>query len=310
MSLIFDLNDESNSLDIFVANDEGQPTTGLVAATFPDVYYSIAGANADVQIVLADLATITTAWASGGLKERGNGIYRLDVPNAAYTTLDSKVTIRGGSAGKWIIPVTFEVSPQLTNTTVGTVSVIGSGTGPYQVTITAKNVDEDTLTGAVMTLQLNGVPAASGTSNASGVSILNVPATGTYRLVGALTGHSYGGQDVVVDGNETVTATFTAITITPPASPEFCTLAIRVWGTNGAVAVGVVVKVKVSVPPTGEGELFSNATVSDATGADGYATFTVPRGCSLRYWIGSSEKNLNAVGSEDDVVYVDNWLGS
>jgi hypothetical protein len=101
----------------------------------------------------------------------------------------------------------------------------------------------------------------------------------------------------------------TSIVIPAPADPAFCTLAIRVWGTNGAVAVGVNVKTQIAEPPDGEGEFFNSSVVTDATGADGYATFTIPRGCSVKYWVGSSEKNLDSVATNASVVYVENHIG-
>jgi hypothetical protein len=92
----------SQSVDVSVYDDDGLPVTGLVAATFPTVKYSKAGANADVSITLADLAAIGTAWASGGLKERGEGAYRLDLPNAVFSTA-AKVKIRGEDTDKRLL---------------------------------------------------------------------------------------------------------------------------------------------------------------------------------------------------------------
>lgn len=123
--MIFDLNVTSKSIDVQIVDDDGLPVTGLVASTFPTVKYSKAGANADVTITLADLATITTAWASGGVKERGEGVYRLDLPDAVFTAT-GWVKIRGETSGKRLICETLEVSPQLTGTTVGTVSALAA----------------------------------------------------------------------------------------------------------------------------------------------------------------------------------------
>lgn len=102
----------SQSIDVLIVDDSGLPVPGLVAATFPTVTYSKAGANADVPITLADLATITTAWASGGVKERGSGYYRLDVPDAAFN-VDARVTIRGEASGKRVIspPIDVRTAP-------------------------------------------------------------------------------------------------------------------------------------------------------------------------------------------------------
>lgn len=108
MSISFAPGATSKSIDIKVYDDDGLPVTGLVAATMPTVKYSLAGANADATISLTDLATIGTAWSSGGLKERGEGVYRLDLPNAALTTAGI-VTVRGEATGKRVVCEPIEV---------------------------------------------------------------------------------------------------------------------------------------------------------------------------------------------------------
>ncbi len=99
----------SISLDVGVYDDSGLPVTGLVAATFPVLTYSLAGANADGTFpALSDLATLTTAWVAGGVKERGNGVYRLDLDNAAFTA-QGEVRVRGEASGKHVLAPLIEV---------------------------------------------------------------------------------------------------------------------------------------------------------------------------------------------------------
>lgn len=93
----------SQSVDVLFVDDSGLPLTGKVAADFPTLVMSQAGAFADVAFPsLTDLATITTAWASGGVKERGNGVYRVDCPNAGFSG-GHAATLRGEASGKHII---------------------------------------------------------------------------------------------------------------------------------------------------------------------------------------------------------------
>lgn len=94
----------SVSVDVRLVDDAGLPLTGKVAADFPTVYYSTGRNVAASAIALSDLALITTAYTSGGIKERAGaaGIYRLDVPNAALTVA-GRVTIYGEVAGKHLI---------------------------------------------------------------------------------------------------------------------------------------------------------------------------------------------------------------
>lgn len=106
MSYVFAPGATSKSIDVQIVDDTGLPVDGLVAATFPATYYHLAGANAGVAIVLSDLALITTAWSSGGVKEidaaNQKGWYRLDVPDAALATA-GHVTITGEATNKRLI---------------------------------------------------------------------------------------------------------------------------------------------------------------------------------------------------------------
>lgn len=107
--MIYATGSTSVSIDVQVVDDSGLPVTGLAAATFPTLTYSLAGAHADVAFpALSDLALITTAWAAGGVKERGEGIYRVDVPDSIFTTFGI-VTIRGEATGKRLILPKVEV---------------------------------------------------------------------------------------------------------------------------------------------------------------------------------------------------------
>ena len=116
-------NSTSQSVVARVFDDAGLPVTGLVAATFPAVYYAV-NRTAPVQVkyagwssgdALTDLALITSAWAQGGLKEIGGGRYRLDLPNAAYTTDNSEVEIYGEASGKRVLCEPIQVAYPETN---------------------------------------------------------------------------------------------------------------------------------------------------------------------------------------------------
>jgi hypothetical protein len=107
--MIYALAATSQSIDIQVVDDTGLPVAGLVAATMPTIKYSLGGANADATITLSDLALITTAYSSGGVKERGEGVYRLDLPNAALATA-GEVKIRGEATGKRVIAPWIDVA--------------------------------------------------------------------------------------------------------------------------------------------------------------------------------------------------------
>ena len=107
--MIFAKGATSQSVDVAVYDNAGLPVTGLVAATFPTVKYSLAGGNADATISLSDLASLGASYSSGGLYERGEGAYRLDLPNAALATA-GHVTLRGEAANKRLVCPVIDVT--------------------------------------------------------------------------------------------------------------------------------------------------------------------------------------------------------
>jgi len=106
MSLLYAPGVTSKSITVQIVNDSGIGVTGLVAATWPTVYYQIFGANAEVAITLSDLATITTPWTSGAVYELSGGYYRLDLPNAAVASA-GKVKVFAETTGKHLIAETL-----------------------------------------------------------------------------------------------------------------------------------------------------------------------------------------------------------
>lgn len=109
--MIYPLGATSQSIDVQIVDDSGLPVTGLLAATFPALTYSLAGPNVDAGFpALSDLATLTTAWAAGGVKERGGGVYRLDLPNGIFASA-GEVKIRGEASGKHVLAPWIDVDP-------------------------------------------------------------------------------------------------------------------------------------------------------------------------------------------------------
>lgn len=102
-TMLFPLNATSQSVDVDFVDDSGLPLTGKVAADFPTLTLSQAGAHSDTAVgSLTDLSTLTSAWSAGGIKERGNGRYRVDLPNAAFATV-GHWTLRGEATGKHVL---------------------------------------------------------------------------------------------------------------------------------------------------------------------------------------------------------------
>lgn len=102
----------SFSVDVQLLDDDGLPLTGKVAADFPPVYYSVGTNTASVAITLSDLAAITSAYSSGGVKERlgSAGYYRLDLPNAAIATDGTRTRVYGEGTNKHVLCEPIQVA--------------------------------------------------------------------------------------------------------------------------------------------------------------------------------------------------------
>ena len=180
--MIFKSGATSQSVDVQIVDDSGLAVTGLTYLTASTIKYSVAGANADVTITLVTLAAITTAWASGGFIERGNGVYRLDVPNAALSSV-GEVTLRAEASGQHLIsPRIVVIQWDMSN---------GSGGRPNI------NVDNCT-TGVFLTSHFNNdaVAGLSGTWLYSSAS--TTPTTGPTRWVQYYGTPTYNGKVVLI----------------------------------------------------------------------------------------------------------------
>ena len=94
--------DRSVTLRI-VDSTDGTPETGVVYNTSGiDLWYRREGA-AKTSITEATLAALTTAHADGGFLHVGDGVYRLDLPDAAFATGANYVDIGGTVTGMVVI---------------------------------------------------------------------------------------------------------------------------------------------------------------------------------------------------------------
>ncbi len=84
-------------------NTTGLPVTGLDHASAGiDLWYRRQGAT-KTSITEASLAALTTAHTDGGVEEIGNGVYRLDLPDAACAASASFVEYGGTFTGYCVI---------------------------------------------------------------------------------------------------------------------------------------------------------------------------------------------------------------
>ena len=120
-------NSTSQSIELYLG------VTGLVYNTSGLVAYYIRNRSSPVQISLVS-QTVTGSWVSGGLAEISSsnapGLYRLDVPNAAFVSGSDDVTIvvRGaaGSNGAIVTCSLFSPTADLLNTQAGIYTASGT----------------------------------------------------------------------------------------------------------------------------------------------------------------------------------------
>ena len=133
MSYIFQKGSTDVSVEVYIVDSgDGTPETGVVFNTSGiDLFFRRDGA-AVVAITEADLATpaLTDAHLDGGFLHIFNGLYRLDLPDAACATGVDKVVVGGTVTGMVVLPVTIQLVDYDPNDAVrlGLTALPGSGT--------------------------------------------------------------------------------------------------------------------------------------------------------------------------------------
>lgn len=92
------------SVELTIVDDtDGTPETGVVYNTAGiDLWYRREGA-AKTSITEATLAALTTAHSDGGFLHIGDGVYRLDLPDAAVATGADFVSVGGTATGMIVV---------------------------------------------------------------------------------------------------------------------------------------------------------------------------------------------------------------
>jgi hypothetical protein len=213
--------DRSVELLIIDATD-GTPETGVVYNTSGiDLWYRREGA-AKVSITEATLAALTTAHADGGFLHVSDGVYRLDVPDAAFATGANYVTIGGTVTGMVVIGGRVRLTDADFEQAISTVGDIADGVRTELAVELGAVIDIKTVTdllpdaGALTSLAtaaalatVDGVvdailldTAEIGAAGA-GLTNINLP-NQTMDIVGNITGNlsgSVGSVTAMVDAN-------------------------------------------------------------------------------------------------------------
>jgi len=129
MSYIFKKGATSQSIELYIIDStDGTPETGVLWNTAGiDLKYRRKDA-AVVSITEAALPTpaLTDTWQTGGFLEIGNGVYRLDLPDAALASAAGidRVVVFGAVTGMVVLPVTIHLTDIDLNTALSA-STIG-----------------------------------------------------------------------------------------------------------------------------------------------------------------------------------------
>ena len=114
MSYIFKKGATSQAIELYIVDStDGTPETGVVFDTAGiDLKYRRKDGPV-VSITEADLTTpeLEDTWESGGFLEIGNGVYRLDLPDAALASASGidRVVVFGTVTGMVVLPVTIHL---------------------------------------------------------------------------------------------------------------------------------------------------------------------------------------------------------
>jgi len=171
----------SQSLTLFIQNNSvttGAGLTGLVYNTSGlTCYYTFTGTNAgSVAVSLVTLSTVSSAFSSGGFKEIDStnmpGCYRFDIPNAAIGASKGRSVVVYLQGATNMAPCVLEIEltgwdnqdaihggmSAIPNTACTTnASLLTSGTGTDQLSVTSGRIDLGKALGTAVTLDANNV---------------------------------------------------------------------------------------------------------------------------------------------------------
>jgi hypothetical protein len=106
-----------NSLIIRIIDSaDGTPETGVTSATAGLALQFRREGAANVAITESDLSALTDAHADGGMLHIGTGLYRVDVPDAAFASGVAGVLLHGAVTGMIVIPTYAQIGLAPVNT--------------------------------------------------------------------------------------------------------------------------------------------------------------------------------------------------
>ena len=166
---------------------------------------------------------------------------------------------------------------------IGAQVASSSGTGPYAVTVTVEDGDNDPVQGASVGFARSG-EFLFGTTDVNGQVVFSCVAA-TWTLAVAATGFSHTPQTVVVSAAASVTASLVSSSSVPAApSANLVTGYVYCYDSSEALASGVVIYGHKVDGNAGDGYSGSNSEFSFTSAVGGLASRSFLRGATYQVW--------------------------
>lgn len=290
-SIYFDALDSTSST--------GGRKTGLVFNTASLTAYYVRNQNTAVSITLATLAAANTAWSSGGFKEvdatNMPGIYRLDVPDAAFATgADSVAIVIKGATG--MVQASCDVQ-LVDNVESDTFARLGAPAGA------SVSADVAAVKGVLPSALVSGRIDASVGAMAAAVL------TATAIASDAIT-------DAKVASDVTIASVTGAVgSVTGAVGSVTGNVGGNVTGSVGSVATGGITAGSIATDAIGAAELAADAVTEIATGVWAATTRLLTAGTNIALAKGTGVTGFNdlsaaQVNAEVDTVISDASLAT
>jgi len=163
-------------------------------------------------------------------------------------------------------------------------AVAGAGTGARTVAVTV-NDGTDALENATVRFTEGGNTYTGSTVAAGTISFSLDDATYTVSIAKA--GYSFTPTSLIVDGDETVTYSMTAVSIAAPPSATTTTGVMTVYDEEGAVEESVEIHVQITAGPGTDGLGYDSAVWTETSSALGVVEFAgIVHGAEYKIWRG------------------------
>lgn len=246
-------------------------------------------------------AAVSTRSTLGGTAQTGDAFARLGAPAGASLAAD--VGTRLAASAYSAAPSAAAIDTQLSGTHGSGAwggGSSGAGTGANTVTVTVTD-GTSPIQGAKVRATL-GATSNLLVTDASGRAVFLLD-NGTWAIAATAPGYQGASVSQAVAGNASVTVALTAVVVTPPADPAQST------AYTLAYAPGVTLTFQLSVPPSGDGHLFSAAAVTGTANGAGLLEAALYRGATYGAYQGA--KYLGSLAVPDaDTFALPNWEGA